>query len=332
MGRKRTRDKNLPNYLYYRRSRPKRPYLLVRPDGHSESFGILEDALQQWAYWWGGRDSCFIGDLIDTFIVEIVPKHRERTRHDYIRHANKLRTVFREMDIRDLRPYHLIQYRDKRGEQSPHQANRELSVMSEICKIGIAKGLIHRNPCKEVSRLPEYARDVDVDWQAFEAVFNRATPRMQVAMMLVAITGMRPGEPRTMLRSAFGDDGLRYVESKSQRTASKRGGRKRHWRWSPMLRWCYERAVEIQGRSSVYLLPARHGGPYTSTNWSRQFKVGVLKALAEDAITEPFQMKDIRAMAANEADNPFELLQHGDGSITLRHYANRRARTTTPIR
>ena len=69
-------------------------------------------------------------------------------------------------------------------------------------------------------------------------------------------------------------DGLRYVESKGQRTAQRRGGRKRHWNWSPMLEWCYRQALERHGKQpNVYLLPAAHGGPYTANNWSRLFRL-----------------------------------------------------------
>src|SRR5699024_1365031 len=104
--------------------------------------------------------------------------------------------------------------------------------------------------------------------------------------------------------------------------------------WSKMLAWCYNEAIRNQGaRQSVYLLPARHGGPYTATNWSRLFRLARERAIkaGDLAPDQEFQLKDVRAMASNEADNPFELLQHGDGTITMRHYANRRARTTTPI-
>lgn len=263
-----------------------------------------------------------------------MPGLRTRTQQDYRAQATKLRKVFGEVDIRDLQPHHLIRYRDKRGQTSVHQANREIAVMSNICKVAIARGLVQRNPCKEVPALTEYPRDVDVTWPMFEAVFNHADRAIQIGMMLVAITGMRPSEPREMLRSAFSSDGLRYVESKGQRTAQRRGGRKRHWNWSPMLEWCYRQALERHGKQpNVYLLPAAHGGPYTANNWSRLFRLARERAIkAGDLSPErEFQLKDIRAMASNEADNPFELLQHSDGTITMRHYANRRARTTTPL-
>lgn len=335
MGRKRRHNKHLPDYLYYRPERKNRPYRLYKPDGTSQSYANLNTALEQWGYYWGGRESCLISDIIDTFLIEVVPKLRERTQRDYRGQSTRLRRIFGEVDIRDLQPHHLIKYRDKRGHTSVHQANREIAVMSGICKVAIAQGLIARNPCKEVPSLTEYARDVDVTWPMVEAVFNHAERAMQIGMMLVAITGMRPGEPREMLRSAFSDDGLRYVESKSQRTAKRKGGHKRHWEWSPMLHWCYDSAIEMQGtRQSVYLLPAHSGGPYTASSWSKLFRIARERAIRTGDLDpeHEFQLKDIRAMASNEADNPFELLQHSDGTITMRHYANRRARTTRPLR
>lgn len=50
MGRKRRRDKHLPDYLYYRPDRKKRPYRLYKPDGTSQSFSEIGEALQHWGY------------------------------------------------------------------------------------------------------------------------------------------------------------------------------------------------------------------------------------------------------------------------------------------
>lgn len=331
MGRKRTTNKHLPQHLYLR-NRKGKPYLLRKPDGSHQSFSNLPDASAAWAYYWAPGNTAQIADCMDEYARNGVPQLRDRTQQDYLRILARLRPVFGHMDMRDLRPHHLMQYRDLRAKTSPHQANQELAVMSEVCKVAIGRGLINANPCRQVGRVTTHPREVDVTWADFSAVFNHARPVQQVAMLLIASTGMRPADPRLLLRSAWHDDGLRYIERKSQRGAKKRGGKKRHWAWSPTLRWCYQRGLEIQNeRPSIYFLASPNGGPFTANHWSQIFRAARQKALDAGEIEQEFQLKDIRAMAANESTNPFELLQHGNGSVTMRHYANRRARTTTPV-
>lgn len=332
MGRKRKQNNQLPAYLY--KVNRKRPYKLHLPAGGTRSFANIQDALAAWSTYYGDSgESVIIGRVMDRYMVHELPKLRERTQVDYRLHITHLRPVFGEMDIRHLRPHHLYKYQRLRGQASVHQANREMAVMSNICKMAIKEGLIDLNPCRQVSKLSEYARDRDVTGDEFEAVFNHADERTQVAMMLTAITGIRRGDIVGLLRNAFSDDGLRYVESKSQRTAQKVNGRKRHWEWTDTLHWCHERALALHTmRPSVYLLCERDGSAIKEVTLSKRFKAAVDKAIEAGELDEGFHFHDLRAMAANESSNPFELLAHADGSVTVRNYLNRRARKSRPVK
>ena len=332
MGRKRTKNKQLPQNLY--KVKRKKPYCLKKPDGSRQSFMTLNEALAAWSVHYSDEsESVLIGKIMDRYMVRDIPKLRERTQKDYRIHLTHLRPVFGDMDIRHLQPLHLYKYQRLRGQSSVHQANREMAVMSNVCKLAISEGLISANPCRQVTKLTEYARERDVEPAEFEAVFNNATPKLQVAMMLYAITGMRRGDIVKLRRGDFGDDGLRYTESKSQRTSEKRGGKKRHWEWSKMLHWCYDRAIALHGaRPSIYLICNRDGTPFAAKTLTDQFSRAMKAAMDSGELLEPFHLNDIRAMAAADADNPFYLLAHTDGSVTMRNYLNRRARKTKPIR
>ncbi len=334
MGRKRRSNKHLPSYVYL--VKRKMPYKLVLPQGGSKNFATLAELMPEWVIHYGGDEaaggSLRLGALMDRYMAEVLPKKRERTQVDYRGHLAKLRPVFGDMDVRALRPTHVHKYLQLRGRQSVHQANREVAVLSGICKIAVLEGLIDRNPCRDVPRLTEYPRETDVVEQDFIAVFNRATPDVQIGMVMTRVTGIRRGDLLALMRSNFGDDGLRYVESKSQRTADRRGGKKRHWAWSPTLRWAYARSKEIQRRPTLYFLAERNGDPVKPGTFSKRFRAAVDKAIADGDLSAGFHFRDIRAMSANEADNPFELLSHADGSVTVRNYLNRRARTTRPVR
>ena len=334
MGRKRRSNKHLPSYVYLV-ARAK-PYKLLLPQGGSKSFATLGEVLREWAIHYGGDEaaggSMRLGALMDRYMAEVLPTKRERTQVDYRGHIGKLRPVFGDMDVRALRPTHVHKYLQLRGRQSVHQANREVAVLSGICKIAVLEGLIDRNPCRDVPRLTEYPRETDVVEQDFIAVFNTATPDVQIGMAVARVTGIRRGDLLGLMRSNFGEDGLRYVESKSQRTAAKRGGKKRHWAWSPMLRWAHGRSKEIQRRPTLYFLAEPNGEPIKPGTFSKRFGAAVDRAIAAGTLRSRFHFHDIRAMSANEADNPFELLSHDDGSVTVRNYLNRRARTTRPVR
>lgn len=330
MARRREKDKHLPPYLYIVKRR--RPYKLVRPDGSTRSFANFQDAIAEWATWYGPEtESCLASRLMDEYLARHVPKLRERTQKDYAHHISFLRPALGHNDIRHITPALLYDYQAQRGQTSVHQANRELAVMSNVFKLAIRKGLMDHNPCKNVSRLPEYPRERDVTVEEFGVVFERAEPVIQVAMMLTAITGIREGDMLALSRTAVSEDGLRYVESKSQRTAEKRGGRKRHWEWSPNLRWCLDTALSLHPpkNPSIYLLHIRG---HRKRNFYAAWRRAMDRAIEDGKLAERYTFHDLRAFAANEAQDPFELLAHSDGSVTIRHYTNRRARTTKPVK
>ncbi len=69
-----------------------------------------------------------------------------RTRSDYQRYSKTVLRVFGEMRIELIKPEHIRQYMDERGEQTQVQANREHSFMSKVFSWAYERGKVPLNP------------------------------------------------------------------------------------------------------------------------------------------------------------------------------------------
>lgn len=71
-----------------------------------------------------------IGQLLDRYSLEEIPKKAAATQKDNLRAIPRLKAVFGHMPILDFRPHHAYGYRDRRGKTAPTSANHELEVLS----------------------------------------------------------------------------------------------------------------------------------------------------------------------------------------------------------
>ena len=66
-----------------------------------------------------------------------------RTQKDYLGYSKRVVSVFGKMSAATIKPIHIRQYMDKRGEQSEVQANREHSFMSKVFSWGYERGKVN---------------------------------------------------------------------------------------------------------------------------------------------------------------------------------------------
>lgn len=306
MGRKRKHRKDLPQRVYFNHG----AYYFVAKSG--EWIWLGKDhaaALRRHAEFAAAPVLGRMRDLMDRYMSEISPMKAPRTLKNNGREIEPLKKVFGHMEPDEITPRNLYGYLDERPKVA---GNRELALLSSVFKHAIRWGLANDNPCRLVARNPERPRRRYVEEAEYQAVYDLAPAAIQCAMEIARQTGLRLGDILKLNdRDNVRDEGL-YVETGKT-------GKKLIFEWTPELRAVVDRAQALRGKvRSLYIISNQAAQRYTvfgfSTLWQRTM------AKAVKAGTARFQFRDLRAVAADRAEKPSELLGHDDPRVTNRIY------------
>lgn len=330
MPRPRRHHTGLPSYCY--RDKRNGRLFMLRPDNgklRRVSYGSLDTLLAAWRATWGDaaqRGAATVGDLLDAFMAETVGREKAgvisaTTAADYTRCAMSLRPIWEAVRIEDVDVPMLYRWRDARGEQSRTRANRERTVLQESFKLGIKRGVTKDNPAAYLEPFKEKPRTRYVTDAEFMAVYGRAVPIVQAAMLLAAVTGLRQGDILKLRRADFTEAGLTVKTGKT--------GKVMHYGWSEGLRRAVLAAVGARDFVPLVLLSTRDGRPYTGDGFRTMFHRAMTQAV-KHGLAETFTFHDLRAKAGSESRD-WRLLGHMDQRTFERVY-NRLPRQVTPSR
>jgi hypothetical protein len=279
-----------------------------------------------------------IGDLLDMYMIRVVPQKAIRTQKGNKGHCKVLRLVFGEMSIHSLLPVHVYQYYEKR--EAKFAAKREIALLSHAFTKAIEWGLVERHPFKGQVRLPgEKARERYVeDWEILE-VFSLSPSHDKDPISYVKsyieiklLTGLRQTDMLKLnLHDHIKEEGIELRTNKNNK-----------WvliKWTPLLREAVERAKTMRPVDiSPYLFCTRRGECYyneetgSSSGWESLWQRVMKRALKETKLEQKFQEKDIRAKVGSDQENDEKaarILTHSNTSITEKHY-RRKAQSVTP--
>ncbi len=310
MGRKRRDRKDLPERVYFKHG----AYYFVSKDGKWHSLGKdYTRALTKY----GEINSSWTGfsmtSIMDRYMAKVAPTKAPRTLKNYQREIRPLRTGFGHMLPDDIEPTDIYAYLDTRA---PIAGNREKALLSTIFSYAIRWGLASKNPCKLVKRNPERPRDRHVeDWE-YRAVYALAPPMIQIAMDLARATGLRQGDVLRLKLTDAKEDGLHAHTSKTSKRLI--------FTLTPELEAVLDRSRAIQIKGVHPLHPAiirnRSGRAYTGNGFRAVWQDLMVAAMTAEVIKERFTFHDLRAKAADGAENASELLGHDDPKTTNRVY------------
>ena len=153
MGRPKKHDRHLPPRMRHKHG----AYYRVA-GGRWEPLGkVYGEALRLWAELEAAPSRVStIGEAIQAYEIDKVPKLAEATRRDYRRICGVLREVFAEVGIDDLEPTDVAQYLEKRSHAIA--GNREIAVLSSVFNYAMRLGHAKANPCRGVARNKERHR------------------------------------------------------------------------------------------------------------------------------------------------------------------------------
>ena len=219
----------------------------------------------------------------------------DRTRHDYKESSEPLLQVFGELQASQVKANHVATYLDKRS--APVRANREIALLSNLMQLGIRRGMVEVNPCRQVRRNKEKPRSRDVrpdELQAFLAwCQGQGERRIVLAAMaeFCALAGSRRAEFLNLTWTQVSGGEVRLPRAKQR-------GRVvvEVIAITPGLANLLDRLRTTAVDSRVgYVFPTRRGNAYTEQGFKSMWSKLVAKALEEGVVTERFTFHDLRA-------------------------------------
>lgn len=321
MGRKRRDRRDLPERVYFKHG----AYYFVSKDGAWHRLGTdYTKALTKY----GELNSSGVGfsmsSIIDRYMREIAPTKAPRTFKNYLREVRHVRSAFGHMLPDEITPPHIYAYLDTRA---PVAGNREKALLSTIISYAVRWGLASDNPCRLVKRNPESPRDRHIEEWEYRAIHALARPMLQIAMDLARTTGLRQGDILKLKLTDAKEDGLLVHTNKTSKRLI--------FALTPGLQAILDRSKAIQIKGVQPLHPAiirnRSGRAYTGDGFRAVWQDLIVAAIKAEVIKERFTFHDLRAKAADGAENASELLGHDDPKTTNRVY-RRAPRRVTPVK
>lgn len=261
-----------------------------------------------------------VGQALDCYLVDELPKLAEATQKEYRRMSGELRKVFGDAALADVEPTTVAQYLHRRT--AAVQANREVALLSSVFNYAMRLGHAKDNPCRGVRRNTERARTRLPTAAEIAALRVAASARMRPLLDLALMTGMRK---KDLLGIQIADLSERGIEIRTSKT-----GVPLCFRWTEALRTVVDQAKSKRQIGPLFI--TRLNRAWTSTGldtaWDR------LRAKAE---ISDLHWHDLRAWALTMADRTMGreyarlLAGHQDAATTDRYLRDRSAREVEPL-
>jgi integrase len=305
----------------------------------------LSDAYKVWADRLGAVERTnTIAQLLDRYLLEVVPTKAPKTQIDNVQQIKKLRAVFGKLRLVGLKPQMVYEYVSKRTAKVA--AHREIEVLSHAFTKAVEWGYLDRHPFKGEVRLKgESARDRYVeDWEIVECLAlpskrkKGSVQAIQASIRIKLLTGMARGDLlRLEPARHFKEDGIHIQRHK---TASS-SGKRTIYEWTTELRAAVDMALAARPVDiAPWLFCTRFGKCYineekgTAKGWDSMWQDFMARILKETKVTERFTEHDLRAKCASDAESlehARALLSHADGRLTERIY-RRKPERVKPLR
>ncbi|MGQ5524963.1 tyrosine-type recombinase/integrase [Chitinimonas sp. PSY-7] len=364
MGRKPTKNLNLPTRMRARRQKSGKVYFYYDSGGTPRRELPLGDnyveAIRRWAELEYSPTPIAkiitFRNVAERYLREIIPTKAERTQKDNLTQLAMLYQFFDNppCPLSEIEPLHIRQYLDwrnkhaiqvaqsknlerKAGGKQPIKvdntlgqiaANREKALFSHIWNKAREWGYTDRqNPCQGVSGHKEKGRDVYVDEPAYMAVWQQADQPLRDAMDMALLTGQRPADLLKMTESDLRDGALWLQQNKT--------GIKLRIAIVGELAALIDRILKRKHAfavRSLKLLVDNDGTPLEMSTIRSKFE------RARSRSGQTWQFRDLRAKAATEKEMVSGIaaaqdqLGHTTSTMTAAYVRNRAGKLVKPTR
>lgn len=225
-----------------------------------------------------------VDEIIERYKITRLGQLKPRTQKDYLRHFAVISRDFgqrqpKDITLKDLQDWIKV-------DSGRIQRNRQMAVISSLFGAAVKWGWLDYNACKEVERNKATRRNRIVSDKEFEQVKRLANPRLQVAMDLSLLTGMKQGMIIQLKRQQV------HRDEKLIRVRHPTTGRQIPIDITPEVDAVLTKCGQlVRKKRSDFVLTTRSGDPYTSEGfravWQR-----VMKKYKKTG-NDPFTFQDI---------------------------------------
>lgn len=309
----------------------------------------LPEAYREWAKRLEKNDNQAktIGELLDRYLLEVVPTKAKTTQNTNLPFIVQLRGVFGTMPLLALKPRHVYLYVDKRSAKTRNPetgrmiggrtvAHREIEVLSHAFTKAVEWGYLDRHPFKQEIRLEgEKPRDRYIeDWEIVEMLALDSRRKkgsilaIQSYIRLKLMTGMARSDLLRLTSANLKEDGIHVQRHKTLESTGKRT----IYSWTPELLAAINNAKAARPALSSFIFCNRKGEGYIDEEagkahgWDSMWGRFVDRVMTETTITERFTEHDLRAKCASDAsslEHARALLAHADARTTEKIYRRR---------
>lgn len=281
--------------------------------------------------------------VTDQYIRDVIPAKAARTQDDNIKEIKKLLEFFNDppAPLDEIKPLHIRQYLDWRtgkGKHSTVRANRERALLSHIWNKAREWGITDReNPCKGITGYTEHGRDIYIEDNILQAVYDEACQPLKDALDLAYLTGQRPADVVAMSSTDIQDNMLQIDQGKTSK--------KLRMLIEGQLEALLKRIAERKKGYKVHtlaLICTETGRPLTYSAMRGRFD----KARTSAARNNPklkesidaFQFRDLRAKAGTDKADSGDMRQaqmqlgHNSMKMTEHYVRSRRGDIVKPTR
>jgi integrase len=366
MGRKPTRNANLPSGMRARHRKSKTYYYLdsgAKPRIETPLGSDFVLAVGKWAELTASERPAngviTFRYAAERYIRDVLPTKAPATQKDNLRELGWLYRFFDDppAPLDTIEPINIRQYMDwriqqakkdaiekakKRNKPIPEldpmfghvRANREKALFSHIWNYSRAKGLTNKpNPCAGIKGNKEEGRTIYVRDIVVQAVWEAAEPPLQDAMDLAYLVSQRPADTLKFRKDKIIDGALEVQQAKTK----KKIRFKVEGEFATFIQRVNSRPV-----TSLYLISNAKGAPLTKYMLRGAFdraRIAAIKAHPElaDEIRE-FQFRDLRAKAGTDTeevrgmDAAQDQLGHTTRKMTQHYVRHRRGKLVNPTK
>lgn len=292
-------------------------YWLVKRGKWERIGSTLTDALAEYAR---RQDVAKAGKL--PALIETTLQHHAKakklsasTRAQYRLAADVLKRRFAAFDGPDqVKGRHVAQLKTD-GAAKPNMSNRIVSLLRTLFGYWVEQQLCDANPCIGVKRHAESKRTryiTDAEWQA---IYDKAKPRLRVIMRIQYLTGQRIGDVLSIRRNQLTPAGIEFKQQKT--------GARLTVKWSPDLESAVDDALAMHGGvPALTLFINRKGKAPDYRSVHEQWQTARKAAGIKDA-----RPNDQRAKSATDTKrqgkNATALLGHTAETMTDRYLRDR---------
>lgn len=318
--------RDLPPGLIRRERGGSTRYYFQHANGYQEPLGAdLNAALDRWRDIFKSPVSA-AKDAFSNVAAEF-EKHgyaglKIKTQREYSASLKRLRVVFKETPLKNIRPLHIGQMLHA-GRDTPYQVNRDKATLSRMWNWARSRGITDLpNPCVGVDGHHEPGRAVIVDGDMYWAVYDRADQVLKDWMRLDIVIGQRVTDITLIRRNEVvkDADGVRALRYRSSKTSA--------LGLMSVERDLQELIDELIDRprsaTGPYLLQTDAGQRVTYAMLRNRFDEA--RTLASKELGKDFtlwRMMDLRKTNLNQAKTLEEARRralHSDPRTTARHY------------